>query len=203
MRKKTLFRISLKAIFLRETCIAIKSRDNLKVKYHFVGDLEIKQSWVFLQRAKIKMKQLFLRFPNDGAEDGCQTSGKSNIMKQSNTEPEKCMEMEPWLAWEEQVPVCLQQVFQPSSRLVLDHMTAPRSPPEQEMVLQKLRDKHLEPDLPARDMAELACTQRTSDRVGTQEGHRVTTFVPCKDTVARMPLVVGTDRRLVLVSVVQ
>ena len=101
------------------------------------------------------------------------------------------------------MPVCLQQVYQPSSRLVLDHMTAPRSPPEQEMVLQKLRDKHLEPDLPGRDMSELACTQRTSDRVGTQEGHRVTAFVPYKDTVARTPLVVGTDQRLVLVSVVQ
>ena len=82
-------------------------------------------------------------------------------------------------------------------------MTAPRSPPEQEMVSQKLRDKHLEPEVPARDMAEPAYTQRTSDRVGTQEGHRVTAFVPYKDTVVRMPLVVDTDRRLLLVSVVQ
>ena len=113
------------------------------------------------------------------------------------------MEMEPWLAWEEQELVCLQQVYRPSSRLVLDHMTSPRSPPEQEMVLQKLGDKHLEPELPAQGMAELACTQRTSDRAGTQEGHRVTAFVPHKDTVVRMPLVVGTDRRLMLVAVVQ
>ena len=113
------------------------------------------------------------------------------------------MEREPGQAWEEQEPVCLYQAYQPSSRLVLDHMSAPRSPPEQEMVLQKLRDKHLEPELPVRGMAELACTQRTSDRVGTQEEHRVTAFVPYKDTVVRMPLVVDTDQRLVLVPVVQ
>lgn len=82
-------------------------------------------------------------------------------------------------------------------------MTAPHNPPEQEMVLEQLGDKHREPELPVRGMAEPACTRRTSDRVGTREGHRVTAFVPYKDTVVRMPLVVGTDHRLVLVLVVQ
>ena len=130
----------------------------------------------------------------------------------SNTGPEKCMEMEPGQALEEQgrvylgFPVCFEQVYQtvaPSFRLVLDHMTAPHSPPEQEMVLRQLWEKHREPELPARGMAEPACTQRTSDRVGTREGHRVTASVPYKDTVVHMPLVVGTGRRLVLVLVVQ
>lgn len=124
------------------------------------------------------------------------------------------MELEPGQALEEQgpvcldFPVCLEQVYQtgaPSSRLdlVLDHMTAPHNPPEQEMALQQLGDKHREPELPAPGMAEPACTQRTFDRVDTREGHRVTAFVPYKDTVVRTPLVVGTDRRLVLALVVQ
>ena len=122
------------------------------------------------------------------------------------------MELEPGQALEQVGPVCLdlfvcpEQVYQTGasfSRLVLDHMTSPHNPPEQEMALQQLGNKHQEPELPARDMAEPACTQRTSDQVDRREGHRVTALVPCKDTVVRMPLVVGTDCRLVLVLVVQ
>ena len=132
-------------------------------------------------------------------------------MTKKDTEPEKCMDVEPRQAWEERervcldFPVCFEQVYQtvmPSSLLV-DHMTAPHNPPEQETVLQQVEDKHPEPDLPVRGMAEPACSQRTSDRVDRREGHRVMASVPYKDTVVRMLLAVGTDRRLVLVLAVR
>lgn len=117
------------------------------------------------------------------------------------------MEMEPGQALEQQepvylaFPVCLAQVYQtvvPFSGLFLDHMTYPHIPPEQEMALQQLGDKHQELALPARGMAEPACSQHTSDPVDTREGRREIAFVPCKDTVVRMPPAVGTDRKLVL-----
>lgn len=117
------------------------------------------------------------------------------------------MEMEPGQALEQQepvylaFPVCLAQVYQtvvPFAGLFLDHMTYPHIPPEQEMALQQLGDKHQELALPARGMAEPACSQHTSDPVDTREGRREIAFVPCKDTVVRMPPAVGTDRKLVL-----
>ena len=94
------------------------------------------------------------------------------------------------------------QVYQTVTpyHLLACHMTALHIPHLLGVVLQQLRVKQ-----PGPDIAEPACNQRTSDLVGTREGYRAPAFVPYKDMTAivRIPLVEGTNRRLVPRSAAQ